>query len=169
MAMPRRGRWGVLGVALALTLVAARLVGREDDGPPPAVTETRARAAAGDRPTERLAVDLDRLAARRGGAPAGDPFRALSWQAVAETEVRKQPPPQPPPPQAPPLPFTYMGKLIDDGRIVVFLTQGEDNYVVRPGDTIDRTYRVDAVTEESVSLTYLPLGQKQQLVFGGAQ
>jgi hypothetical protein len=83
--------------------------------------------------------------------------------------VRKQPPPQPPPPQAPPLPFTYMGKLIDDGRIVVFLTQGEDNYVVRPGDTIDRTYRVDAVTEESLSLTYLPLGQKQQLVFGGAQ
>jgi len=54
-----------------------------------------------------------------------------------------------------------MGKLIEDGRIVVFLTQGDRNLIVRLGDTIDGTYRVDAVTEQHLSLTYLPLKQKQ--------
>jgi hypothetical protein len=40
---------------------------------------------------------------------------------------------------------------------------------VRQGDTIDGTYRVDAVTEQSLALTYLPLKQKQEFVFGGVQ
>ncbi|HSD44484.1 MAG TPA: hypothetical protein VLD36_21800 [Burkholderiales bacterium] len=169
MAMRPRARWLLLGVALVLTLVGARLVGREDEGLPPAATP--ARATAGDRVDERLELDLDRLAGRKGGAPAGDPFRAFSWQSVVEAEARKNAPPPPPPrpPQAPPLPFTYMGKLIEEGRIVVFLTQGDRNYIVRQGDTIDGTYRVDAVTEESLSLTYLPLKQKQQFDLGGAQ
>ena len=174
MAMPSRARWLLLGIALALTLVAARLVGREDEGPPPAAPEARAARAPGtasERPSEPVAIDLDRLAARKGVAPASDPFRALTWQSVAQEEARKNapPPPPPPPPQAPPLPFTYMGKLIEDGRIVVFLTQGDRNHIVRQGDTIDGTYRVDAVTEQRLALTYLPLKQKQELAFGGAQ
>jgi len=174
MAMPSRARWLLLGIALAITLVAARLVGGEDEGPPPAAPEARASrapATASDRGSDPASVDLDRLAARKGGEPASDPFRALSWQAVTQEEARKNapPPPPPPPPQAPPLPFAYMGKLIEDGRIVVFLTQGDRNLIVRLGDTIDGTYRVDAVTEQHLSLTYLPLKQKQDFAFGGAQ
>jgi hypothetical protein len=173
MAMPSRARSLVLGIALALTLVAARLVGREEEAPPaaPEVRAARAPGAGGERSIERIEIDLDRLAARKGGAPGADPFRALSWQSVAQEEARKNapPPPPPPPPQAPPLPFTYMGKLIEEGRIVVFLTQGERNHIVRQGDTIDGTYRVDAVTERHLSLTYLPLKQKQELAFGGVQ
>jgi hypothetical protein len=170
MAMPARTRWLLLGIALVLALVAARLVGREDDRPAQATPPARTAApAAAARPSEQL--DLDRLAARKGGTPAGDPFRSLSWQSVAEAEARRSSPPPPPPPkpQAPPLPFTYMGKLIEDGRIVVFLTQGDRNHIVRQGDTIDGTYRVDAVTEQGLSLTYLPLKQRQELAFGGAQ
>lgn len=171
MAMPPRARWLLLGIALALTLVAARLVGREDEGPPPAAPAARTLGTASERPSERVEIELDRLAARKGVAPASDPFRPLTWQSVAQEEARKNapPPPPPPPPQAPPLPFTYMGKLIEDGRIVVFLTQGDRNHIVRQGDTIDGTYRVDAVTEQSLALTYLPLKQKQELAFGGAQ
>ncbi|HSD54080.1 MAG TPA: hypothetical protein VLC47_07930 [Burkholderiales bacterium] len=168
--MTARTRWLILAIALGLALVAARLVGREDDSPPPAVTPARtAEQASAARAPEHL--DLDRLAARKGGAPAGDPFRALSWQTVAQEEARKNAPPPPPPPRpkAPPLPFVYMGKLIEDGRVAVFLTQGDRNHIVRQGDTIDGTYRVDAVTEQSLSLTYLPLKQKQELAFGGAQ
>ena len=171
MAMAPRARWLLLGIALALTLVAARLVGREDEGPPPAAPAARTLGTASERPSERVEIELDRLAARKGVAPASDPFRALTWQSVAQEEARKNapPPPPPPPPQAPPLPFTYMGKLIEDGRIVVFLTQGDRNHIVRQGDTIDGTYRVDAVTEQRLALTYLPLKQKQELAFGGAQ
>jgi hypothetical protein len=171
MAMPPRARWLLLGIALALVLVAARLVGRENEGPPPVAPAARTHATVNEQPAGRLEIELDRIAARKSGAPAGDPFRALSWQSVAQEEARKNapPPPPPPPPQAPPLPFTYMGKLIEDGRVVVFLTQGDRNYIVHPGDTIDGTYRVDAVTEQRLSLTYLPLKQKQELAFGGAQ
>lgn len=171
MAMPPRTRWLLLGIALALTLVAARLVGREDEGPPPAAPAPRTLGTASERPSDRVEIDLDRLAARKGVAPASDPFRALTWQSVAQEEARKNapPPPPPPPPQAPPLPFTYMGKLIEEGRIVVFLTQGDRNHIVRQGDTIDGTYRVDAVTEQRLALTYLPLKQKQELALGGAQ
>jgi hypothetical protein len=169
MAMRPRARWLLLGIALALALVAARLVGREDEGLPPPSAATRAPVA--DRADERLELDLDRLAGRKGEAPAGDPFRALSWRSVAEAEARRNapPPPRPPPPQAPPLPFSYMGKLIEDGRIVVFLTQGDRNHIVRQGDTIDGVYRVDAVTESSLFLTYLPLKKKQELALGVAQ
>jgi hypothetical protein len=171
MAMTARTRWLFLAIALGLALVAARLVGREDDGPPQAAPPARGSSAASERPVERLDVDLDRLAARKGGAPAGDPFKALSWQSLAQEEARKNAPPAPPPPrpQAPPLPFAYMGKLIEEGRIVVFLTQGDRNHIVRQGDTIDGTYRVDAVNEQRLSLTYLPLKQKQELALGGAQ
>lgn len=168
MALPSRARWWFLGIALVLTLVAARLVGREDEGPPPA---SAVRVPAERAPAEPATLNLDRLAARRSEAPAADPFRAFSWQSDAREEARRNapPPPPPPPPQAPPLPFTYMGKLIEDGRTVVFLTQGDRNLIVRQGDTIDGTYRVDAVTEELLSLTYLPLKQKQDFAFGGAQ
>ena len=169
MALPPRTRWWFLGIALVLTLVAARLVGREDEGPPPSASAERAPVERA--PAEPATLDLDRLAARRSEAPAADPFRAFSWQSAAQEEARKNapPPPPPPPPQAPPLPFTYMGKLIEEGRIAVFLTHGDRNLIVRQGDTIDGTYRVDAVTEEHLSLTYLPLKQKQDLAFGGAQ
>ncbi len=171
MALPPRARWLVLGIALALTLVAARLVGREDEGPPPAGPAPRAASAGAARPGEPPALDLDRLATRRSGAPSGDPFRAQSWQVLAEAEARRNAPPPPPPapPQAPPLPFVYMGKLIEEGRTVVFLTQGDRNHVVRQGDTIDGTWRLDALTEERLSFIYLPLKQRQELAFGGTQ
>lgn len=62
-----------------------------------------------------------------------------------------------------------MGKLIEEGRTVVFLTQGDRNHVVRQGDTIDGTWRLDALTEERLSFIYLPLKQRQELAFGGTQ
>jgi hypothetical protein len=80
------------------------------------------------------------------------------------------PPPKavpPPPPSAPPLPFTYMGKLIEDGQMTVFLTKQDRNYVVKVGDTIDGTYKVEEVSARMMTLTYLPLKIKQTLMIGG--
>jgi hypothetical protein len=64
------------------------------------------------------------------------------------------------------LPFAFIGKLIDDGKTIVFLTKADRNYVVRLGDTIDGTYRVDEIGEQSMTLTYLPLESKQSLAVG---
>lgn len=74
--------------------------------------------------------------------------------------------PPPPPPQAPPLPFVYVGMLADDDRTTVFLSQGSRDIAVRNGETIDGTYRVDAVRADRIELTYLPLNQRQTLSLG---
>ena len=76
------------------------------------------------------------------------------------------PPPPPPPPSAPPLPFTYLGKSLQDGVWEIYLARGERTYLVRDGATIDGTYRVDAIRPPVLNLTYLPLDQTQQLNIG---
>jgi hypothetical protein len=98
-----------------------------------------------------------------------DLFPAVSWTAKAQEEAQRNAPPPPPPPkikpQAPPLPFTFMGRMIDGGQQIVFLVNGDRNLVVREGETFAGSYRVDKIDDQAVTLTYLPLRQKQRLAF----
>lgn len=81
--------------------------------------------------------------------------------------VVEAPPPPPPPPIAPALPFTVVGAIsgqrIADGQPTAFLRTGEDIVVVRPGDAIGKTYRVESVSADKIEFTYLPLMQRQTL------
>jgi hypothetical protein len=171
MAIPAKHRWILYAVALALTLVAVRWAGGQDraeqraaaQAPAPdraGVREASAEAARAEAPPE---VRLDLLAKRTAPAPAGDPFRTQSWEPPPEQRVRRSPPP--PPPQAPVLPFAYMGKLVEDTTTTVFLARQDRNYIVRAGDTIDGTYRVEKVGDDAVEFVYLPLKAKQTLPF----
>lgn len=76
------------------------------------------------------------------------------------------PPPPPPPASAPPLPFTYIGKSVGDGVWEVYLARNERTYLVREKTVIDGTYRVDSIAPPTLTLTYLPLNQVQQLNIG---
>ena len=118
-----------------------------------------------------LQVQLDKLAPRVQAVPAGNPLHAQSWEQDSREGAEQRGPSRPPPPSPPPLPFSYLGQLIDEGNVTVFLRQqGSDgNYVVRQGDTLDGTYRVDALDERRAVLTYLPLGHRQELVFEPVQ
>ena len=79
------------------------------------------------------------------------------------------PPPAPPsPPAPPPLPFTYLGKLLEGERSVVFLTNLDRNYTVKSGDVIENTYRVEEIRVPMMTLTYMPLNMKQTLYIGEA-
>jgi hypothetical protein len=115
-------------------------------------------------------LDFELLTQRAQRDPVGDPFDARSWEALAAEDAQRNapPPPPPPPPQAPPVPFTFMGKLIDADRITVFLTNGNHNWAVRAGDTIDGAYRVEAIGDRTMTLTYLALGKQQELAIGEA-
>jgi hypothetical protein len=76
----------------------------------------------------------------------------------------------PPPPVAPALPFRFAG-LIEQGvdRPTAFLAKGEALHVVRVGDIVDRTYRIESIAPAQIVLTYLPLQQQQTLsTTGGA-
>jgi hypothetical protein len=72
----------------------------------------------------------------------------------------------PPPPSAPPLPFTYLGKAAENGSWEVFLAIGDKTYIARDKMVIDGIYRVDAIAPPTLTLTYLPLNQVQQLNIG---
>lgn len=135
---------------------------------------TRVRASeAAPAPRVTAEVDLSRLQRPRALEPAGDLFVPQDFRPVTPLPKRQiaQPaaavaPPPPPPPQAPPLPFAYLGKLAEGAETKVFLTQGDRNLVVKSGDVIDNTYRVDEIGETMVVMTYLPLSVKQTLPIG---
>jgi hypothetical protein len=170
MALPARQRWVVYAIVLLLTLTAVRWAGGQDRAEPRAPAADRVERP--DRPTREPAitdavpeVKLDRLKRHAGAAAAGDPFQARSWEPPVVAVRRNLPPP---PPQAPPLPFTYLGKMIDGDTTTVFLARQDRNFVVRPGDTLDGAYRVEAIEEGEMALTYLPLGARQTLAFNAA-
>ncbi len=170
MAIPARQRWVFYAIVLVLTLTAIRWAGGQDRAEPRGAVASQSERP--DRPAREAAtgadavpeVRLKQLERRAAVAPAGDPFRARSWD----------PPPAarrvlaPPRPEAPPLPFTYLGKLIDGETATVFLARQDRNYVVRPGDTLDGTYRVEKIEDDRLALTYLPLGTAQTLAFAAA-
>jgi hypothetical protein len=88
--------------------------------------------------------------------------------------VEKPPPPpvivqKPAAPVAPPLPYMYMGKMIENGRLSIFLTRQDKPYVVHAGDVLDNQYRVDSISPPIMELTYLPLKQKQTLDIGATK
>ncbi len=66
-------------------------------------------------------------------------------------------------PSAPPLPFRYIGRLVQDGRAEIWLMRGERHFSVVPGDSLGRDYRVDQVSDTELLITYLPLNIQQSL------
>lgn len=168
-----KARHIALGVAL---LAAAGLTAFGDKEPDGAIVESVERAeppAAGalarpSAPQPAGASAVMRLVPRaeligQAGDDDGSVFNPHSWNP---------PPPEPPPPQeapppsAPPIPFSFIGKALGEGRLEVYVAQGERVHAVRAGDVIDGTWRIDAVAPPVMSVTYLPLGQQQQMNIG---
>ncbi|MCP5229669.1 hypothetical protein [Accumulibacter sp.] len=100
------------------------------------------------------------------GRPVRDLFPALSWAPppppVAEGVAR------PMPPMAPPLPFVYLGKKLEDGRWEAYLGHGEQVFIVREGMTLAGTYKVRKIAPQALTLIYLPLKKLQTIPIGGS-
>lgn len=86
--------------------------------------------------------------------------------AVRDWTPRPPPAPPAPPPTAPPLPFTFLGKKLEDGKWQVFLGQHDKTHIAREGDSINGLYRVDSIRPPVMTFTYLPLQQPQTLAVG---
>jgi hypothetical protein len=103
--------------------------------------------------------------------PRADLFGAQDDDALFGSRDFTPPPPPAPaapavPAGPPPLPFSYIGKMLGDGRWQVFLARGAQALVAREGMVIDGRYRVERVAPPVLTLTYLPLNQQQQLDIG---
>jgi hypothetical protein len=151
---------------LALVLVASVVTGREK---PSSVQPEPASALQRKIASENLVSDAD-LDLERLKRPAreedrvvasADPFARRSFGPAPQAAA----PQAPAAPQVPPLPFTYLGKVIEDGKLSVFIGRGEDSFSVQAGKRIklDQEYRVDKVTQTAVVFTYLPMNTKQTL------
>jgi hypothetical protein len=160
----------LLGAGLLLSLLAAGWVMSNDIAAPdvqpvakPARRDARGPAAAAA-PAAAEPLQIDRL---KRETPAvsetvADVFAGKSWYVAPPP-----PPPAPPPkPTAPPLPFSFFGKMVDDGRVTVMVASKDRSYAVKVGDTIDGTYRVDEISPSAMILTYLPLNEQQTLALG---
>ncbi|TAK84927.1 MAG: hypothetical protein EPO20_12110 [Betaproteobacteria bacterium] len=141
---------------LALLLVAGIVAGREKPSlsVPEKVNRIEARVELADD------IDLSKLERPAAAqAPHNDPFARRSFAPPAPQVAAAEPPK----PVAPPLPFRYMGRLTQDGKTEVFLLRGEEILSIAAGRKIDAQYRVDAVTDSAIRITYLPLRTRQSL------
>lgn len=69
--------------------------------------------------------------------------------------------------KAPPLPFQYIGKVMDGPDIQVFVNHGTVTHLLRKGD-VQAGYKVEEITPSEMTLVYLQLNEKQRLTFGSA-
>lgn len=169
MALTQKQRWIVWGALLVVSAIAAgQIAGDGEDtdlvevARPARTTATRAIVPREEAAEASNDIQLDKLRRRAGRQNVRDVFTSQSWYV---------PPPPPkaaaePAPTAPPLAFIYLGKMVEEGKLTVFLGKQDRNYTVREGDVIDNTYRVSAIKGSLMELTYIPLDIKQTMQIG---
>jgi len=102
-------------------------------------------------------IDISRLERAEPTLPANDPFAPRSFGASQKNAAAAKTQPS-----APALPFRYFGKVIEDGKLEVFVMHGNETLGVKAGAKVG-DYRVDKVSEQSITFTYLPLNTRQTL------
>lgn len=186
----------VLGVAAAATLLAAWFAPDQDGGVVgPAAATTREPAAAnptrpsGDAGANAAAPPADanvgpapqqwldlQIHARVNDDELGNLFAKQSWQPDAPKKVLPQVADASQAAQsaraaaqpngAPPLPFQFMGRFVEDGKSAWFLQQDGRNVVARPGEKIDDNYLLESAANGALQFIYLPLNERQTLAVG---
>ncbi len=148
-----------LAIALAISTLAQAL---PDDTTEAGLAQPTARKQAAAS-TNLDNIQLEKLKRSPSKDKKVNAFPAKSWYVPPPP-----PPPTPPPaPSAPPLPYTFIGKFLEpQGKLTIFLTNGDKVHLVSAGETIDNTYSVDGVENGKLTLTYLPLKIKQYINLG---
>jgi hypothetical protein len=151
----------------ALALAATVAVGRE--------TPTLELPQSEGTPTPVFEVDLSGLDRSAVTLPAlvRDPFATRSFaarqpaklpQAASAPAPAPQPLAQPQPVVEPPaLPFSYVGRMVDEDQTYLFLARGNDVFTAQAGQTFGAQWRIDEITDKAVIFTYLPHKTKRSL------
>lgn len=126
--------------------------------PPPAEAPRNTRApgtaAAASRHLASLPASLERPALE---AASRDPFAPVAPPAPAIT-APKPVLAAPPPPSPPALNLRFTGRMTaPDGSQIVFVAVGDTTLPLSVGQTLPNGYRVNAIHDRAVELSYLPL------------
>lgn len=135
-----------------------------------AAVPVKARPAATARSTPKDIPTVDLAALSRATTTSIQDDLFYLPPPPAPPPRRAAPPPEaaapPPKPTAPPLPFQFLGKLIDKGTTVVFVSHNGQSLNLKQGDTAADLYRVEQITSTEVVFMYEPLVERQVLSIG---
>src|SRR2546422_5248945 len=154
--------WAVIGVGAVAAAVHFSGPEQRDVPAPVASSPTQATPPEAAPPRGSLA---DLLAnARRAPLPrkvAGDPFAGRAPAPAPATQVQAES--IPPKPVAPPFPFKYAGWFQEGrGPAKVYLSRGDALFPIKAGDVLEG-FRIDAVQDERIEVTYLASGEQSSL------
>ena len=107
-------------------------------------------------------LDLAKLESRLGEDAKVDPFAPRNFGSAAAPQTNGPASGPTAHREAPALPFRYIGKMIDNGQLAVFLQRGDESFSVMAGERVG-DYRVDSISENEIRFTYLPMKTKQSL------
>ena len=102
------------------------------------------------------------LASRKYAQIGLNIFNVQTWSpplAKAKETVR----PAPPPPMAPPIPYTYMGQIEEEGKVQFFVMQQNKLINLKIGQIISGQWRLDSETASHLNWTFMPTGLPQTL------
>lgn len=136
-------------MVVALVLLATIVTGRESE---PVVEPVRAASAP--------LLDLSRLSRERKGDSLQEIFAVP--QPVIPAPVVAKPEPVTVP-SAPPLPFTYLGRMKKGERTTLYLLRNQEMVIAEEGATLEGGYRLERISETTAHFVYLPLGTPQPL------
>ena len=71
-------------------------------------------------------------------------------------------------PVAPVIPFKYIGKILGDDEYSVFVALNGKNYVVKEGDVVQQTYKIEKITPPVMTVTYIPMNVLQTMQIGAS-
>ena len=78
-------------------------------------------------------------------------------------------------PKAPAIPFRFIGRYNQTDKnqtdesseqTLLFIEKNDQAEIVRVGDVIDNTYRIEKLSDQQLQLRYLPLNEVQTLILG---
>ena len=167
-----------LALACAVTFAATAWAALQPDAPLSAPVPrdspsaaTSARVSAADLKPGKAAASAPAWpepTRKRSGWPAAPAQAVAAWGPVAAAPAAAVPRPAAAasaadkPVEAPAFPYTLIGRL-DDGEARALLSGPTRSFGVKADDVIDGQWRVDAVQERGLTLTWLPAGVKKTL------
>jgi hypothetical protein len=105
------------------------------------------------------------------GSAMNLPVRVAATEPVRDLFQLPQPPAPPPTqakaPTAPPLPFSYLGGLSEGGETQIFLSDGTNMVVAKPGSRLAGGWILESVAPGQAVFNYEALQQRQTLATGG--
>jgi hypothetical protein len=180
MTRPSARRWAVL---LALLAAAAWLAVFGDKTPigvvsargmaPPEVAGSAPKTSAIRNAAPGATEQIELLAARdawvaQPSQPQADLFARAGWYAQEPVAVAAAVTgPQAPVPVPPPT-YTVAGKQQSGEQWEVFLMRDDMSFVVRQGQVLEGTWRVERIEPPHMTVTHVPTGQEHQIVIGEA-